>query len=155
MTLEKYLLVRLMEERDIVQELLYIDNSVGKTEISYSNLLQIITSKKNLNIPLEHGINFITDGEIDTVFYSLLSAAPFIHKLHIDRRFVAVNKWLVGKTKEYYQNNGLEIQLDLDIDKDYQKYIDSNDLFILYGYPEFVDGCMDMFSNKNRIMIRK
>lgn len=155
MTLEKYLLVKLMEERSIVQELLYIDNKVGKTEVSYSNLLKMLTSKEKLEIPTEHGINFITDGEIDTVFQSLLAAAPYIGKLHIDRRFVAMNKWLVGKTKEYYQNNGLEIQLDLDINKDYKKYENSDNLFILYGYPEFVNGCMDMFSNKNMFMIRK
>ena len=137
MTLEKYLLVKLMEERSIVQELLYIDNKVGKTEVSYSNLLKMLTSKEKLEIPTEHGINFITDGEIDTVFQSLLAAAPYIGKLHIDRRFVAMNKWLVGKTKEYYQNNGLEIQLDLDIDKTGSNFVMGNKHYKIKHHDEY------------------
>lgn len=145
----------LMEEEEIVEELLSIDNKIGKTNLTYQNLLEIMSSSKPLDLSLNSPCNFITDGEIDTVFSSLVTAAPFIKKIHINRNFVAVNKWLVEKAKNYYQGQQIDLNIDLDVEKSYNSYEDDNSMFIIYGFPEFVDGCLDLFYNKNTILIRK
>lgn len=155
MTLEKYLVIMLVEEKSIIEELLQIDNGIGKTNLTYNQLLEMMTSGKYDKLSVNDKCNFITDGEVDTVFNVLITSAPFVKKLHINRNFVAINKWLVEKTKQYYLDKQLELDLMLDIQKDYSDYTNDDSMYIIYGFSEFVDGCLDILYDKNTMLIRK
>ncbi len=154
MTLENYLLGHIIEEKPIIEELLKIDNAVQKTNYTYATFLNRIRNVKKLNLSLPELCNFVTDGDPDTV-YNILITSSFVKGIHIDNSFVALNKWLVERTKEYYQDNNREFSLSLDIEKDYNKYIEEDTSIILYGFAEFVEGMEEVFQDKNIAVIKK
>lgn len=66
-----------------------------------------------------------------------------------------MNKWLVERTKEYYQENGIEFSFYLDIERPYVNYIEENIGIILYGFKEFVIGMKEVLEEKNMLAIEK
>ena len=154
MNLENYLLERVLSEKAVIDELLRIDNSIQKTNYTYEMFLDKIKGIPKLSLALEEPCNFLTDGDPDTVYRVLISSTN-IRKLHINRSFVAMNKWLVERTKEYYQENGIEFSFYLDIERPYVNYIEENIGIILYGFKEFVIGLKEVLEQKNMLAIEK
>lgn len=155
MTLENYLLQSLMDEKEIVEELLRVDNNVQKTNYTYEEVLRNLKKLVSPRISLEIPCNFVTDGEPDTVYNILVRLTPYVQNLHINRKFVAINKWLVERTKEYYKEQGIQIPLSLDVERGYDKYIEDDRAVIIYGFSEFTEGIKDIFYNKNMAIIEK
>lgn len=154
MTLENYLLALIIEEKSIIEELLHIDNSVQKTNYTYAKFLRKIRELSKLKLTLEKTYHFITDGDPDTV-YNVLLLSPMVENIHINNSFVALNKWLVERTKEYYRKTNQKITLFLDIKKEYNDYIENDTGIVLYGFPEFVRGIEEIFHDKSIAVIQK
>lgn len=154
MTLENYLLGHIIEEKAIIEELLKIDNAIQNTNYTYAIFLNRIRNVKKLNLSLPEHCNVVTDGDPDTI-YNILITSSFIKGIHINNCFVALNKWLVERAKEYYQVYNREVSLSLDVEKNYNKYIEEDTSIILYGFDEFVDGMAEIFSDKNIAIIKK
>ena len=149
MDLKKYLINCILEERNLVEELLYIDNSIGFTNLSYELLIDKL---KNIDVYSVCNSNLdyfvITDGEIENVFKVLISI-PNILLLYIDRNFLAINKYFVSRLNQFY---GFE-KIKLDDSSDYYKYIDSNNKIILSGFDEFVVDLLNTFKDKEIIVL--
>lgn len=154
MSLEEYLLECIVREKSIIEELLTIDNKIQKTNYTYSFLLEKIRNLSGLNLIFDKPYDFITDGEPDTV-YNVLLSCPFVNRIHINRSFVAINKWLVERTKEYYQEKNVENPLFLDVENGYNNYVENDVGIILYGFSEFVNGIEEIFQDKSIAVIKK
>lgn len=152
MTLENYLLMHLLEERGIIEELLHIDNTIQKTDYTFSTLIGKIKNKK-LTFQSEECCSWITDGDPDTI-YQVLLTSPFL-KIHINHSFIGINKWLIERAKNYYDENNMENSICLNIEKEYNNYVEENNDIIIYGFDEFVDGMSEVFADKNIMAIKK
>lgn len=154
MTLENYLLGHIIEEKSVIEELLQIDNTVQKTNYTYVTFLKKVRELPKLEIILDRPYNFVTDGDPDTV-YNILISSPFVKSIHINKSFIALNKWLVERSKEYYQEKNMEVNLSLDMELEYNKYREESTGIILYGFPEFVEEMEEIFYDKDIAVIKK
>lgn len=153
MSLNKYLIELLIQERSVVEELLVVDNKIQFTNLSFEQLLnsiKVVTNEVE-DIPMRK-YEFITDGEVKTVLNCLINYAPFINNLNINKRYVGINKWLVNHINDYYQNHNINIHILLDIDNNYEKYNNSKSI-IICGFKEYVEGISYLFENKNILKI--
>ena len=70
MDLKTYLLNCFLEDRSVIEELLFIDNKVQYTNLTYEKLLDVL---KNISVydNLDEAFSYIaiTDGEFDSVHY--------------------------------------------------------------------------------------
>lgn len=153
MSLNKFLIELLIQERSIVEELLAIDNKIQFTNLTFEQLLNSIKDVTNEveDIPMRK-YDFITDGEIKTVLNCLINYAPFINHLNINKRYVGINKWLINHINDYYENNNINIHIILDIDNNYRKFNDSK-VIVVCGFKEFVEGTSLLFENKKILKI--
>lgn len=153
MSLNKYLIELLIQEQSIIEELLIIDNKIQFTSLTYNQLLNIL---QNITIDMDDlpvgKYDVITDGEINTTLKCLISYAPLINRMNINKRYVGVNKWFIKNINEYYKRNKININILLDIDNNYSQYTDSKFL-IICGFKEFIDGTLSLFNNKSVIKI--
>lgn len=143
MNLKEYLINCFLEEREIIEQLIYIDNSIQKTNFTYEQMLNEI---KELDVDNKQVINeqciAITDGELKTVFKILISI-PTLNTLWVDRTSLGINKYLVSRANEFYQ----EERINLDITKDYWKYKNSEYPIIISGFDFFVEGISEDFKD--------
>lgn len=153
MSLNKYLIELLIQEQSIIEELLIIDNKIQFTSLTYNQLLNIL---QNITIDMDElpvgKYNVITDGEINTTLKCLISYAPLINRVNINKRYVGINKWFIKHINNYYKRNKININILLDIDNNYSQYTDSKSL-IICGFKEFIDGTSSLFDNKSIIKI--
>lgn len=154
MTLADYLLGSIIREKSTIEELLSIDNKIQKTNYTYLTLLGKVKNLSGLNLIFDKPYDFITDGDPDTV-YNVLLSCPFVSRIHINRSFVAMNKWLVERTKEYYREKNVENPLFLDVKNGYNDYVENDTGIVLYGFPEFVDGIEEIFQDQSIAVIKK
>lgn len=155
MHLDQYLLHMFVEEKEIIEQLLVIDNTILKTHWTYSDLLEKIRNCPLSSRSIEGMYNVITDGDPDTVYMLLRSFAPHIHKMHIHRNFVGINKWLVARTKDYYQEHRVDLDLILDIEFGYDTYLNESYPILLSGYTEFVEESKLLLQDKKIVTIVK
>ena len=73
MNLKEYLTLCILEEKEIVEHLLYIDNSVGCTTRTYEDLLETIRKIEPTIINEYSKLIAITDGYFESVFKILIS----------------------------------------------------------------------------------
>ena len=152
MRLEEYLQSLLIDEQDIIKELLRIDNSICHTNISYEQLISSFKSNKHIDdYNLDDEVNVITDGDPLYVYLSLINCGKNIMKININRNFVGINKWLIERTKQYYQDLGEFVNIELDISKSYKDYDDK--LIVVIGEDVFVEGISELFSSPKIIKI--
>ena len=140
----KYVLFRLELEAEIIEELIKIDNEILCTNFQTTDLLNYlqenINNKKLLNLELKTKSLAITEGNPIIVLQLLNDFALNIDKLFISRSFVAMNSWLFKKVKDYYQELGKAIDIEIDIEKNYQQYLSYQGDILVIGDAEFVKG---------------
>jgi len=149
MNLKTYLLDCILEDRNIIEELLLIDNKVQYTNLTYESLIETL---KNINecVILDEAFNYIaiTDGEFDTVFKVLISV-PCLSTIYVNRCFLGINKYLIKLINTFYECE----RIKLDDTIDYHKYLNCNDKIILYGFDTFVEELSKEFEDKEFIII--
>lgn len=145
--LKIYLDNKLVEDENTLRELIKIDNYVCHHHIDYNKLIQECNLKK---LEQFNGIyNFITDGEINTVYNMLINYSLNIKNVHIMRNNVGINSWFVQRINDYYQNNGINSNINLDISKTYENYENDETPLIIMGNIDFIEGIKDLFENKS------
>lgn len=143
MELKEYLINCFLEERELIEELLYIDNNIQHQTLTYEQLLNEIN---NIEVTDKHIDNnlcvAITDGEFKTVV-KILIGIPTLNTLWVYRTSLGINKYLVSRTNEFYQ----EERINLDITRDYLKYKNSQYQIIISGFDFFVEGMSADFND--------
>ncbi len=147
-----FIINKLIDEKEIIEELLKLDNAVLKRNLTYEELVKSICNAKieTIDLDLNNKYNVITDGEPDNVFSVLVTLPKNIAYININRKFLGINTWLIEQVKQFYNH---EIAISLDTSLDYQKYDISNLTIILKGYKEFVLGMSELLNNKNIIVL--
>ena len=148
MNLKEYLTSCILEEKEIVEHLLYIDNSIGCTTLTYEDLLETIRKIEPTLINEYSKLIAITDGYFESVFKILISISS-LDTIYVDRTFVALNKYLISRVNYFYN----EEIIKLDITKDYFKYKDSKDKIIISGFDTFIEDMSDYFKDNQIIIV--
>ena len=115
--MKDYLLNILETEKDIVEELLSIDNKVQYTNYTYEYIYNKIYNFNKYDNNLNDKYIVITDGEIDTILYILFNYIDNTIVLNINHKTIGLYKWLITRVNEYYNKN-----IILDIDNNYELY---------------------------------
>lgn len=135
MNLKEYLLNCFLEDKSLIEELLFIDNKVQYTNLTYEKLLDVL---KNISVydNLDDAFNYIaiTDGEFDSVCKVLINVSN-IKVLYVNRCFLGVNKYLVNCVNAFYDAD----KISIDSDKNYHQYIDKSNKIVLSGFDTFVE----------------
>lgn len=145
MDLINYLLNLMIDEKEIVEELLNIDNKICLLNVTYSDLINIIRSTKLDNKQLREEYDVITDGDIHSVIYALINYCNSIKKINIDNFYYGINKWLVTRVNEYLNSN-----IIIDKKPDYNKYVNKK---IIVGEEEFVNGVGEIYPDAIKVIL--
>lgn len=140
------LLEKLLFERDIVIELIKIDNEVMNKNYTFddyyngiSNLLSISCKQ----IDITSNSLFITEGS-PIITLDLLRRLIVTDKkciIFINQNYVGMNKWLI---EQFYKITG-NSNVELDIGINYNKYIDKDYKVIPLGEIELINTVMEDF----------
>lgn len=147
MILKKFLLEKFVEEPSLIKELLEIDNCVQYTDLTYERLftkLSEVESNQVSNLVCDA----ITDGEVDSVFKVLINF-PNVRNIYVSKSFLAINKYLVSRINEYYNYE----KVFLDIDDNYNKYINSELPIVVNGFDEFVGDVTSQIKKEKLIVL--
>lgn len=149
MDLRTYLMDCILEDRNIIEELLFIDNKVQYTNLTYESLIGMLKKINDYDI-LDDNFNYvaITDGEFDTVFKVLINV-PSLSTLYVNRSFLGINKYLIKLVNAFYECE----KVKLDDSTNYHKYVDSTDKIILSGFDTFVDEISKEFVHKEFVIL--
>ena len=119
-----WILDKLYEEKEIVEELLKIDNEIMNSDWQFDSVLGAIECLIYEDLRLTTIMNdtvFVTEGDIIDTFMLLSKIRPAANVvIFINQGYVGFNKWLVSK----YQEVTGDTKVILDTDKNYNKYID-------------------------------
>lgn len=142
MSIKDYLLDCLINEKEIIEELLYIDNNIQHTALTYDYLIKSLKNVNECNINNDFNYIAITDGEVEAVFKVLISVLK-LKVVFVDKRFLALNKYLVSRVNLFLDNDDIE----LDLTDDYRKYIGCNTSVVISGIEGFTNEVFEYFDN--------
>ena len=140
------LLIKLEEEKEIVEELIKIDNEVMNTTYSFNSYYELFESILNDDYykisVVDRDTVFVTEGDV-FVTLELLKRMRVVGNvvIFINQGNVGMNKWLVTKYKEMTGND--RVMLDTDIN--YNKYIDKGYKVVPIGEDGLVDQVLEDF----------
>ena len=139
------LLKNMEEEREIVEELIKIDNEVMNTSYDYdyyTTLFSYVLEQDVMNKIIDQDIVFVTEGDVLITLQLLLKMGVGATRvIFINQGFVGMNKWLVTKYIEITGDN--DVILDTDIN--YNKYIDKGYKVVPIGEDGLVDQVLEDF----------
>lgn len=139
------LMVKLLEEKDIVEELIKIDNEVMNTSYDYdyyTTLFSYVLEQGMVNKIIDQDVVFVTEGDVLITLQLLLKMGVGTTRvIFINQGFVGMNKWLVTKYIEITGDN--DVILDTDIN--YNKYIDKGYKVVPIGEDRLVDQVLEDF----------
>ena len=140
------LLIKLEEERKIVEELIKIDNEVMNTTYSFNSYYELFESILNDDYykisVVDRDTVFVTEGDVLITLQLLLKMGVGATRvIFINQGFVGMNKWLVTKYIEITGDN--DVILDTDIN--YNKYIDKGYKVVPIGEDGLVDQVLEDF----------
>ena len=139
------LMVKLLEEKDIVEELIKINNEVMNTSYDYdyyTTLFSYVLEQDVMNKIIDQDIVFVTEGDVLITLQLLLKMGVGATRvIFINQGFVGMNKWLVTKYIEITGDN--DVILDTDIN--YNKYIDKGYKVVPIGEDGLVDQVLEDF----------
>lgn len=142
----KELLDNLLFEREIVEQLIAIDNEKMNTNIVFQNYYDAIKSVVNQSsneLELNNNSLFITEGEplVTLDILKRLENTQVNCIIFINQGFVAMNKWLINQFYRLTENSNIE----LDIGVNYNKYINSGYKVVPLGEIELTNQVMEDF----------
>ena len=120
------LIESIQEDEIILNELIKIDNKILGTNYSIKTLLndinELISENKQVKIIIDEKTLIITDG-IPKDTLDIINRISINEEciLFINRYCVAINKWLINEFQNITGN-----KIDLDIDINYNKHLNSN-----------------------------
>ena len=139
------LLKNMEEEREIVEELIKIDNEVMNTSYDYdyyTTLFSYVLEQDVMNKIIDQDIVFVTEGDVLITLQLLLKMGVGATRvIFINQGFIGMNKWLVTKYIEITGDN--DVILDTDIN--YNKYIDKGYKVVPIGDDGLVDQVLEDF----------
>ena len=139
------LIIILLEEKDIVEELIKIDNEVMNTSYDYdyyATLFSYVLEQGMVNKIIDQDIVFVTEGDVLITLQLLLKMGVGATRvIFINQGFIGMNKWLVTKYIEITGDN--DVILDTDIN--YNKYIDKGYKVVPIGEDGLVDQVLEDF----------
>ena len=122
------------------------------TDFNYFELLGKVEYLFPIKAKIEERFHLLTDGDPDTIYQYLITYGSRILTIHVGRKFLGVNKWIVERTKKYYQDQGIFIALSLIEEESYSFYDKVEEPIVIYGFQEFVLGTKNLFEDKNVIL---
>ena len=142
------LLNKMIEEKEIIEELINIDNEVMNTNYVFNDYLSLFNNYLNTDnklINVDRNIVFITEGDV-LITLDILSRIITSNKvvIFINQGFVGMNKWLINKYCEITGNNNIMIDTDIN----YNKYIEKGYVVIPIGESGIIDQVMEDFYDK-------
>ena len=140
-----WLLDKLLEEREIVEELIKIDNDVMNTDYNFNSYYEVMESV--LNDPfgrvfINKDTVFVTEGDIYvtlTLLKRMIVGANVV--IFINQGYVGINKWLISKYQEVTGNT--KVVLDTGIN--YNKYIDKGYRVVPIGEDAIINQILEDF----------
>lgn len=142
------LMFKLLEEKDVVEELIKIDNEVMNTNHDYdyyTELFSFVLEQEMENRVIAHDTVFVTEGDVFITLELLLKMGSGATRvIFINQGFVGMNKWLVSK---YIEITG-DKDVILDTDVNYNKYIDKGYKVIPIGEDAIVSQVLEDFYDK-------
>lgn len=143
------LLNRVLVEKEIIEKLIAIDNKRNFSNITFEdfyNNLSITIDNDNVNI-VDSNTLFITEGSpylTVQILKWLINTHEYV--IYVNQGFVALNEWLVARYKKLMNN---EINVTLDIDINYNKYIKNKKYKVLpLGEKELIEQVKDDFEGE-------
>lgn len=139
----------ILEDKNLIEELLLIDNKVQYTKLTYEDLIRIINYVNDYDIlDSQFVYTAITDGEFDTVFKVLINT-PSLSTIFVNRRFLGINKYLIRLVNSFYDKE----KVKLEESTNYHQYMGSDDKIILCGFDTFVDEISKEFVHKEIVIL--
>lgn len=153
MNLKNYLIKLLLDEKEIVEELIMVDNKVMFSNLTYKDLYNIVEKCKiDFEDILSFNYDFILDGDINTIVYVLINYSTCVRYLHVNSNYVGITSWLITKINQYYNDININTCISLDINKGYKDF-SQDEVLVLCGHSYFINGIKDLFDNKKFIII--
>lgn len=123
----KKILDNLLFEKDIIEQLIEIDNDKMNKRINfedYYNAIKIYSDNYYNNLELKEDTLFITEGEplITIKLLNQLQDVDVKCVIFINQGYIAMNKWLMNQFYTITKNSNVEIDYSIN----YNKYIDKN-----------------------------
>lgn len=127
--------------KEKIEKLLKIDNSIMesnyKYEDFYNDYINYLKKYKESNIDIDNDTLFITEGN-PIITIDILNKVKYSNNkiiIFINQEYVAINKWLI-----YEFNNMTNKNIILDINNNYNKYINNKNLNIIpFGDIELIE----------------
>ena len=142
----KELLDNLLFEKDIVEQLIEIDNDKMNTKYSFQDYYDAISNlinSDNKELFLNNNSLFITEGNpiITLNILRRIYNTPYNVIIYINQGFIGMNKWLINKFYNIVGNGNVE----LDVGINYNRYIDKNYKVIPLGEDGLTNQVMEDF----------
>ena len=150
----KRLLEIIKSEEEDFKTLVDADNILGLnvTPEDIINYLEFTQDEKVLNDSIIGNI-LITEGDILTVLKIIHDIVNYSGKyiIHINDDNIGTNTYLVKLANKIYQELNLNVELEIDYSKNYNKYL--NELVTIIGSDNFVKTVAMDFPNAKEIII--
>ena len=133
------------EEREIIEELIKIDNEIMRTNYDFDYYYQVISRALEMGFEskvIDQDVVFVTEGDLYITMQLILKAGVGANRvIFINQGFVGMNKWLVSKYNEITGDD----TLILDTDINYNKYIDKGFKVVPIGEETLIDQVLEDF----------
>jgi len=139
-------------EREAFNTLVSTDNVLGSnvTAEDIINYLEFSFEEKTLNAPLIGNV-IITEGDIISILKILYDIMNYEGKyvIYINEDNAGTITYLVSRANKLYKQYNLNLELDIDYDKNYNKYLD--ELVTIVGSYKFVSETSKDLKKANKI----
>ena len=144
--MKEYILYLMEEEKNIIEEIIKIDNKIQFGNVTFDYLYEEINKMIIDNKNIGTKCIAITDGMFNSVFKLLFNFTYDIECINTDCRNIGFYMWLIDKINKYSEN----INIILDTKNNYEEY-KKYDCFLVCGVDTFVDFISNLYMEKNII----
>ena len=142
----KELLDNLLFEKEIVEQLIEIDNDKMNTNYNFNNYYDAINSlvsSDNKELLINNNSLFITEGNPLLTLNILLRVKSTSYKvvIFVNQGFVGMNKWLINQFYQIIGNGNVELNVGIN----YNDYIDKKYKVIPLGEDGLTNQVMEDF----------
>lgn len=148
MTLKEFLIDSFLEEKDVINELLMIDNSIQFTDTLYEDILLILRNSLEYDLFALDKCTVISDGNLEKTIKVLIKYSASIDNVFVSKSFLGIYTWFIKRIRNYY-NSGIT----LDKTNYYNKYLSNDNTIVICGDSEFLDYMSKYFSECKSIIV--